>query len=141
MFKRLLDRFRDFMIGIDQRRAIIASRLLVFLMAILHIGGGIILLDTDYTRGTPLVIEQYGFLSIRMFSVWMLAMGLLMLPFVFGPQVNLNTSGLIVLSSPFIVYICYTIYGVEVGLISGQGAFLYIVLCAIVFVSHWGLQK
>lgn len=137
----MIERLKDFLLGIDQRRAVIASRLLVFLMAVLHIGGGIILLDVDPTRGTPLVIEQYGIVGIRVFSMWMLAVGLLMLPFVFGPQTNLNTSGLIMLSSPFIAYICYTIYGVELGIISGQGAFLYIVLCAIVFVSHWGLQK
>lgn len=137
----MIERLKDLMLGIDQHRGVIASRLLVSLMAILHIGGGIILLDADYTRGTPLVIAQSGFVSMHVFSLWMIAMGLLMLPFVFGPQSNLNTSGLIILSAPFIAFVCYTIYGVELGITSGQGGFLLIVLCAIVFVSHWGLQK
>lgn len=141
MFKRLFDRIHDFMIGINERRATIASRVLVFLMALLHVGGSVILLDTDHTRGTPLVINQSGFVTMPVFSLWMFVMGLFLLPFVFAPQAKLNTSGLIILCAPFIAYICFTIYGVEIGVNSGQGAFLLVVLCAIVYVSHWGLQK
>jgi hypothetical protein len=108
-------------------------------MGVLQIAGGIILLDTDVTRGTPAIIEAHG-IAMQTFGSAMLAAGLVT-AFVALFRLSLvKVPQMVFLTLPFVLYIGFTIQGALSGVISAQGALIYSIFYGIVLVTVWGFD-
>lgn len=136
----MIERLRELSYRIEQNRRAISRVLLIFLLAMLQTGGGLALYQADVTRGTPAIIQGFG-IEMHLFSAVMLAMGLLTLVLLAIMLVNravLNAARMCFLTSPFILYIMFTAWGVTHGLQSGQGFYFYAIFYLIALVGIWG---
>lgn len=134
----MIERLKDFLLGIDQRRRVVSRWLNVFLLGLLQFAGGIILYHTDYTRGTPLVIQESGLLTMGAFSIIMGLMGGVTLALLLVAFSRITVLLLLLLTIPFVLYILATIHAAAVGLQGGQGAFIYTVFYGIAMNGVWG---
>ncbi len=135
---RMLERLKDFLLGIEQRRRVISRWLNVLLLGLLQFAGGIILYNTDYTRGTPLVIQESGLFTMPAFSTVMGLLGAVTLVMLFFAFNRLSAALLVLFTIPFILYIMATIHAAAIGLQGGQGAFIYTVFYSIAMNGVWG---
>lgn len=133
----MLDRLRELSYRIERNRRAISRALLIFLLAMLQIGGGAWLYNADVTRGTPLMIERYG-VPITLFAAFMLWMGVLTFVLMLYRVALLNAVRLCALTSPFIVYIMFTAWGATHGSQSGQGFYFYAIFYLIAMTAIWG---
>jgi len=136
----MLHRLNDFLLGINQNRPAISRRLNVLLLGVLQAFGGMILYNTDYATGVPLVIQASGIIAMPTFAVLMSIAGIITLLFgVFAPG-KINATRLVLLTIPYIAYIAFAISGAFGGAMSLQPAFLYFVTYLIVIVGVWGID-
>jgi hypothetical protein len=132
----MLERLKDISYSIERNRRPISRVLLIVLLSALQLGGGFWLYSADTTRGTPAIIQSAG-IAMPLFAAFMLAFGALTLVLLIA-RVKLNAVRMLVLTTPFILYMLFTAHGVTHGTISGQGFYFYLVFYFIGMVGIWG---
>lgn len=132
-----MQRLDDFLIGINQQRIKRGRRNNILLLAALQIFGGYVLYTTDYTRGTPLIIQQSGIITMPVFSALVLIAGLA-LGFVglFFLE-ELDTVRVMFFMLPFVAYVCFSLHGVLTGQFGAQAVFFICILFLIAMNGIW----
>lgn len=132
-----MQRLDDLLIGVNQRRVRIGRRNNVFLLAVLEIIGGYFLYTADYTRGTALIIQESGFITMPVFSVVVFVAGLA-LAFIGAFFLDdLDTVRVVFFMLPFVAYVCFSIHGVFTGQFGAQGVWFLCILFLIAMNGIW----
>lgn len=124
----MLATINEYLLRVDQWHQRHWRQIKILLFGVLQFGTGIILHSADRTRGTPLIIEQSGIVSVEAFAVIIGVAGLLTLLYAVAFMQRVNAAKLTILSLPFVGYIVATIHGALSGQQSPQGAFIYFML-------------
>lgn len=133
-----MEQLRDSVYGLDRRKLSILRRGNILLFGFMQLVGGLILYHADTTRGTPLIIENSGVVSMATFSIFLIAFGTAML--IMGLRwLRLVTTPLaLFMGLPYLIYVTATGYAVITGQQGSQGAFFYIILTAYYGLVMWG---
>lgn len=133
-----MQRLENFLLSVNHNRPTISRRLNVLLLGFLQTGGGLILLNTDYTWGTPGLITKSGIITMPVFSLIMLFGGVVTLLFGVFALHKVNAALIVILTIPFISYVSFSLSGVLTSQQPAQGAFFYFVTYCIAINNAWG---